>query len=47
MIAGIAASDGVETMCHDVFEPQPVADSYEFFAVLVQSRIWSSENVQD
>ena len=34
VIAGIALSDGVETMCHGFFEPQPVEGPYDFFRKL-------------
>ena len=47
VIAGIAPSNGVETMCHDFFQPQPVEGSFDFFAVPVQSGTWSSEMLED
>ena len=47
VVAGIAPSNGVETMCHDFFEPQPVEGLYDFFAVPVQSRTVSSGKLED
>ena len=45
VITGIASSHGVETMCYDFFEPQPVKGSYHFFPVPGQFRTQSSGNL--